>query len=132
MAETRTLAPLLELAHAAEGGRSLSATRPTPRRRRRQPLRSALRTTRRAPSSSTTAANATWPSGLRLQLRRGDSEPYLAHAAATTPAVGDDPVAAKQRLLEDWWQTARGDLLGTVMFARSAPMSATSTTRLPR
>lgn len=31
--------------------------------------------------------------------------------------TGRVATAAKQRLLEDWWQTAQHDLLGTVMFA---------------
>jgi ATP-dependent exoDNAse (exonuclease V) alpha subunit len=52
------------------------------------------------------------------RLRAGDAEPYLAHAASSGRLhVGDDPAAAKQRLLMDWWQCAEYDLTGTVMVA---------------
>jgi hypothetical protein len=51
-------------------------------------------------------------------MRHGDPEPYLAHAARRGHLqVADDPTAAKQRLLEDWWQTARHELDQTVMLA---------------
>ncbi|HZO96763.1 MAG TPA: MobF family relaxase [Gaiellaceae bacterium] len=51
-------------------------------------------------------------------LRRGEPEPYLAHAAHHGRlTVGDNPTATKQRLLEDWWQTAQHDLHATVMLA---------------
>jgi len=51
-------------------------------------------------------------------MRHGDPEPYLAHAARRGRLqVADDPTAAKQRLLEDWWQTAQHDLEETVMLA---------------
>jgi conjugative relaxase-like TrwC/TraI family protein len=52
------------------------------------------------------------------RLRAGDPEPYLAQAASRGRLqVADDATVAKQRLLEDWWQVARHDLCGTVMLA---------------
>jgi hypothetical protein len=52
------------------------------------------------------------------RLRRGDPEPYLAHAARRGRLqIADEPNGAKQRLLEDWWQTAEHDVCGTVMLA---------------
>jgi hypothetical protein len=52
------------------------------------------------------------------RLRSGDAEPYLAHAATRGRLqVVDDPLLAKQRLLEDWWHWASRDLDGTIMLA---------------
>jgi conjugative relaxase-like TrwC/TraI family protein len=52
------------------------------------------------------------------RLRTGDPEPYLAHAArAGRLASSEDPLEAKQRLLADWWTTARRDPAGSVMLA---------------
>lgn len=52
------------------------------------------------------------------QMRHGDPEPYLAQAARRGRLqITDDPTAAKQRLLEDWWQSAQHDLQETVMLA---------------
>ncbi len=52
------------------------------------------------------------------RLRAGDPDPYLAHAARRGRLqLADDPTVAKQRLLEDWWQVAQHDLHGTVMLA---------------
>jgi conjugative relaxase-like TrwC/TraI family protein len=52
------------------------------------------------------------------QMRHGDPEPYLAHAARRGRLqVADDASAAKRRLLADWWETARHDLEETVMLA---------------
>jgi hypothetical protein len=51
-------------------------------------------------------------------LRDGHPDSYLAHAArAGRLYVADDTTAAKQRLVEDWWQAAQHDLRGTVMLA---------------
>ena len=51
-------------------------------------------------------------------LRGGNPEPYLAHAAERGRlAVDDDPTAAKQRLLADWWQTAQRNRADNVMLA---------------
>jgi conjugative relaxase-like TrwC/TraI family protein len=51
-------------------------------------------------------------------LREGDPHPYLAHAAKSGRLHLDDgPSEAKQRLLEDWWQVAQHDLVGSVMLA---------------
>ena len=52
------------------------------------------------------------------RLRRGDPEPYLTYAAKHGRLqVDDDPTAAKQRLLEDWWQSSALDPAGSVMIA---------------
>ena len=119
MAETRTLAPLLELAHAAEG-KAILVGDPSQLPAvgagglyaalcERLGALELLDNRRQRDLAERTALT---------QLRRGYSEPYLAHAASRGRlTVGDDPTAAKQRLLEDWWQTAQHDLLGTVMFA---------------
>ncbi len=51
-------------------------------------------------------------------LRRGDPEPYLAHAATHGRLqVDNDTTVAKQRLLEDWWQSGALDPPGSVMIA---------------
>ncbi len=119
MAETRVLAPLLQLVDRAEGKailvgdpaqlpavgagglyptlcERLGALELLDNRRQLHPIeRHAL-----------------------AQMRHGDPEPYLAHAARRGRLqVADDPMAARQRLLEDWWQTAQHDLQETVMLA---------------
>jgi conjugative relaxase-like TrwC/TraI family protein len=119
MAETRVLAPLLELVERAEGKavlvgdphqlppvgagglfpalcERLGAISLEENRRQRDPgERRALQ-----------------------ELRNGDTEAYLAHAARRGRLqVDDDAVVAKRRLLEDWWEAARHDLAGTVMLA---------------
>ena len=113
MAETRVLAPLLELVEQAEG-KADPGRRPGPaaRRRRRRPLPRALRTARRDRAARATAASATRSNARRSPgCAHGDPEPYLAHAARRGRLhIDDDPTAAKQRLLEDWWQTAQHDL----------------------
>jgi len=51
-------------------------------------------------------------------LRQGDPHPYLAHAAKSGRLhLERDPTEAKRRLLEDWWHLARHDLAGSVMLA---------------
>ena len=51
-------------------------------------------------------------------LRQGDPETYLAHAARRGRLHLDrDPTEAKRRLLEDWWQVAQHDPAGSVMLA---------------
>ena len=119
MAETRTLAPLLEPAHAADG-KAILVGDPSQLPAvgagglyaalcERLGALELLDNRRQRDLAERTALT---------QLRRGYSEPYLAHAASRGRlTVGDDPTAAKRRLLEDWWQTAQHDLLGTVMFA---------------
>jgi conjugative relaxase-like TrwC/TraI family protein len=119
MAETRVLAPLLELVDRAQGKailvgdpaqlpavgagglypalcERLGALELLDNRRQHDPIeRQAL-----------------------ARLRAGDPEPYLAHAAGRGRLqLADEPAAAKQRLLADWWQTAQHDLHGTVMLA---------------
>ncbi len=119
MAETRVLAPLLHAIDRAEGKLvlvgdpaqlpavgagglyqalcdRLGAVELRSNRRQRDPLeREAL-----------------------AQLRSGDPEPYLAHAARRGHlAVDDDPTAAKERLLADWWREARRSPARNVMLA---------------
>jgi conjugative relaxase-like TrwC/TraI family protein len=119
MAETRVLAPLLRLIDEAEGKallvgdpaqlpavgagglylalcEQLGAIELAGNRRQRDPLeRQAL-----------------------ARLRAGDPEPYLAHAArGGRLQIADEPTNAKQRLLDDWWQTAQHDLRGSAMLA---------------
>jgi conjugative relaxase-like TrwC/TraI family protein len=51
-------------------------------------------------------------------LRAGDPERYLAHAAKHGRLqVDENTTTAKQRLLEDWWQAAAHDPDGTIMIA---------------
>jgi ATP-dependent exoDNAse (exonuclease V) alpha subunit len=117
MAGTRILAPLLELVQAAEGKAilvgdpaqlpsvdagglypalcdQLDAVELSENRRQREPSeRQAL-----------------------ARLRAGDPEPYLADAAKHGRLhLDDDPLTAKQRLLEDWWHA--DDPVGAVMIA---------------
>ncbi len=52
------------------------------------------------------------------RMRAGDPEPYLAHAARRGRlAVDDNPTAAKERLLADWWREARRSPTRNVMLA---------------
>jgi conjugative relaxase-like TrwC/TraI family protein len=119
MAETRVLAPLLELVDRAEGKAiligdpcqlpavgagglypalcdRLGAITLTDNRRQHDPTeRQAL-----------------------ARLRAGDPEPYLAQAARSGRLQqADEAIAVKQRLLQDWWKVAQHDLPGTVMLA---------------
>ncbi len=57
-------------------------------------------------------------------LRAGDPEPYLAHAARRGRlSVNDDTMAAKERLLGDWWRDVVVELcrLRPIFWARSGP-----------
>jgi len=117
MAETRVLAPLLQLVDRAEGKlllvgdpaqlpavgagglyqalcERLETVELTGNRRQRDPLeREAL-----------------------ARLREGDAEPYLAHAARRGRlAVDECPAAAKERLVADWWREARRNPTTSVM-----------------
>ncbi|HEX5174245.1 MAG TPA: MobF family relaxase [Gaiellaceae bacterium] len=119
MAETRVLAPLLQLVDRADGKlllvgdpaqlpavgagglyqalcERLETVELTGNRRQRNPLeREAL-----------------------ARLREGDAEPYLAHAARRGRlAVDEDSAAAKERLLADWWREARRNPTTSVMLA---------------
>ena len=119
MAETRVLAPVLRLVERAEGKailvgdprqlpavgagglypalcEELGALELTENRRQHEPSeRQAL-----------------------ARLRNGDPEPYLAYAAKHGRLqVDDNPAVAKQRLLEDWWQSAASASVGPVMIA---------------
>jgi len=119
MAETRVLAPVLALVHQAEGKAILVGD---PQQlppigagglfpalcERLDPI--SLADNRRQRDLTERRALE--------HLRAGDPEPYLAHAARRGRLhLDDDPTAAKQRLLEDWWQVAQHDLPGTVMLA---------------
>jgi conjugative relaxase-like TrwC/TraI family protein len=119
MAETRVLAPLLELVGRAEGKAILvgdPAQLPAVGAGGLYPTLCAqlgaisLAETRRQRDLTERQALA--------RLRAGDPEPYLAHAArAGRLQLADDRTVAKQRLLEDWWQAAQHDLRGTMMLA---------------
>jgi conjugative relaxase-like TrwC/TraI family protein len=119
MAETRVLAPVLELVERAEG-RAILVGDP----RQLPPVGAgglfpslcerlgaiSLADNRRQRDLSERRALAL--------LREGDPEAYLAHAAQRGRLhLERDPTEAKQRLLEDWWQVARHDLAGTAMLA---------------
>jgi conjugative relaxase-like TrwC/TraI family protein len=52
------------------------------------------------------------------QIRAGAGRDYLAFAAQRERlVVADDPLAARARLVADWWSAARDDLGGNVMLA---------------
>jgi len=119
MAETRILAPVLELVHEARGRAilvgdphqlpSVGAGGLYPALCQRLGAIS-LDENRRQHDPTERQALA--------QLRQGDPGGYLAHAAKHGRLhLGSDPTEAKQRLLEDWWQTAQHDLPGSVMLA---------------
>ena len=119
MAETQVLAPLLELVEAAEGKAILvgdPAQLPAVGAGGLYPALCErlgaleLDENRRQHDPSERQALA--------RLRAGDPEPYLTHAANHGRlSVEDDPLVAKQRLLEDWWQTAAHDPEAAVMIA---------------
>jgi conjugative relaxase-like TrwC/TraI family protein len=117
MAETRVLAPVLELVEKAEGRAilvgdphqlpSVGAGGLFPALCERLDTIS-LADNRRQRDLSERRALAL--------LREGDPHPYLAYAAKTGRLhLEHDPTEAKQRLLEDWWQVAQHDLSGSVM-----------------
>ena len=132
MAETRVLAPLLDLV-AAGGGEGDPGRRPGSSCRRSTRAGSSPRSasgSARSTSARTAASTTSFERRALEQLRDGDPEPYLAHAARRGRLhIDEEPPVAKQRLLEDWWQTRRA----RPRTARScspiaAPTSATSTT----
>ncbi len=119
MAETRVLAPVLELVERAEG-RAILVGDP----RQLPPVGAGglfpalcqrlgtidLADNRRQRDLSERQALA--------HLREGEPDAYLAHAALRGRLhLEQDPTEAKQRLLEDWWQVAQHDLAGSVMLA---------------
>ncbi|MGH3133445.1 MAG: ATP-dependent DNA helicase, partial [Gaiellaceae bacterium] len=119
MAETRVLAPVLELVERAEGRAilvgdphqlpSVGAGGLFPALCERLGAIN-LADNRRQRDLSERRALAL--------LRAGQPEPYLAHAAKRGRLhLDDDPSEAKQRLLEDWWRVAEHDLAGNVMLA---------------
>jgi conjugative relaxase-like TrwC/TraI family protein len=119
MAETRVLAPLLELVERAEGKAILVGD---PQQLppvgagglfpalcdRLDPI--SLAENRRQRDLGERRALE--------HLRDGNAKEYLSHAARRGRLqIEDDVTVAKQRLLEDWWQAAQHDLTGTVMLA---------------
>lgn len=119
MAETRVLAPVLELVERAEGKAILvgdPAQLPAVGAGGLYPALCeqlsaiSLVENRRQRDLSERQALA--------RLRAGDPDAYLAQAARRGRLqLADNPTVAKQRLLEDWWQVAQHDLHGTVMLA---------------
>jgi conjugative relaxase-like TrwC/TraI family protein len=119
MAETRVLAPVLELVEEAEGRAilvgdphqlpSVGAGGLFPALCERLAAID-LADNRRQRDLSERRALAL--------LREGDPHPYLAHAARSGRLhLEQDPTEAKRRLLEGWWQVAQNDLAGSVMLA---------------
>ena len=119
MAETRVLAPLLDLVERAEGKAILvgdphqlppvGAGGLYPALCEQLGAISLVENRRQRDLSERQAL---------ARLRAGDPEPYLAHAArAGRLQLADDMTVAKQRLLEEWWQVAQHGLHGTVMLA---------------
>lgn len=119
MAETRVLAPVLELVERAEG-RAILVGDP----HQLPPVGAGgffpalcerlgaigLADNRRQRDRSERRALAL--------LREGEPDAYLAHAARRGRLhLEQDPTEAKQRLLSDWWQVAEHDLEGSVMLA---------------
>lgn len=117
MAETRVLAPVLELVERAEG-RAILVGDPN----QLPPVGAGglfpalceglgaidLTDNRRQRDLSERQALAL--------LRQGEPDAYLAHAARCGRLhLEQDPTEAKQRLLKDWWQVAQHDLAGSVM-----------------
>ncbi|MGH3133327.1 MAG: ATP-dependent DNA helicase, partial [Gaiellaceae bacterium] len=119
MAETRVLAPVLELIERAEGRAILVGDT-----HQLQPVGAGglfpalcerlgaidLAGNRRQRDLSERRALAL--------LREGEPEAYLAHAAQHGRLhLEREPTQAKRRLLEDWWQVAQHDLACSVMLA---------------
>ncbi len=119
MADTRTLAPVLQLVERAQGKAILVGDPHQLPSVGAGGLYTAL--CERLGTINLTENHRQHDPAERValnHLRHGDPEPYLAHAARSGRLhVEDDPVGAKQRLLETWWQTAQRDLAGSVMLA---------------
>jgi conjugative relaxase-like TrwC/TraI family protein len=119
MAETRVLAPVLELVEQAEG-RAILVGDP----RQLPPVGAgglfpALCQRLGAISVADNRRQRDFSERQALvRLREGDPDSYLAHAARQGRLhLEQDPTDAKHRLLEDWWQVAESDLAGSVMLA---------------
>jgi ATP-dependent exoDNAse (exonuclease V) alpha subunit len=62
------------------------------------------------------------------RVRAGVGRDYLAYAEKRERlVVSDDPATTRARLLADWWEQARHDLSGNVMLASAAATSPIST-----
>jgi conjugative relaxase-like TrwC/TraI family protein len=119
MAETRVLAPLLELVEQAEGKAILIGDPHQLPAVGAGGLYPALCEQLGAISLAENRRQRDLSERQALaRLRAGHPEAYLAHAARDGRLhLADDMTVAKQRLLEDWWQVAQHDLRGTVMLA---------------
>jgi conjugative relaxase-like TrwC/TraI family protein len=119
MAETRVLAPLLELVERAQGKAILVGDPHQLPAVGAGGLYPALCEQLGAISLAENRRQRELSERQALaRLRAGDPEPYLAHAArAGRLQLADDRTVAEQRLLKDWWQVAEHDLRGTVMLA---------------
>jgi conjugative relaxase-like TrwC/TraI family protein len=119
MAETRLLAPLLELVDRAEGKAILVGDPQQLPPVGAGGLYSALCDRLGAISLVENLRQRDLSERQALvRLREGDPEAYLAHAARRGRLHLDRGLTdAKQRLLEDWWQAAQHDLPGSVMLA---------------
>lgn len=119
MAETRVLAPLLELVDQVEGKAILVGDPQQLPPVGAGGLFPALCERLGAISlAENRRQRDLWERRALERLRDGEPESYLAHAARRGRLhVDDDATVAKQRLLEDWWQFAKHDLAGTVMLA---------------
>ncbi len=119
MAETRVLAPLLELVDQAQGKAILVGDPAQLPAVGAGGLYSAL--CDRLGAITVTENHRQHDVSERqalARLRAGDPEPYLAHAARRGRIrLIDDPTVAKQHLFEDWWQAAHEDTPGAVMLA---------------
>jgi conjugative relaxase-like TrwC/TraI family protein len=119
MAETRVLAPLLELVDRSEGKAILVGDPQQLPPVGAGGLYPAL--CERLGAISLAENHRQRDPGERRaleHLRGGDPEAYLTHAARHGRLqLENDAHVVKQRLLEDWWQVARHDLGGTVMLA---------------
>jgi conjugative relaxase-like TrwC/TraI family protein len=119
MAETRVLAPLLELVNRAEGKAILVGDPQQLPPVGAGGLYPAL--CERLGAISLAENHRQRDLGERRvleHLRAGDPTAYLAHAARRGRLhLEDDPAVAKQRMVEEWWQVAQHDLAGTVMLA---------------
>lgn len=119
MAETRVLAPLLQLVDQAEGKLVLVGDPGQLPAVGAGGLYQALcdRLEVIELSSNRRQLDPLEREGL-ARLRAGDPEPYLAYAArGGRLSVNEDLAAAKAQLLHDWWQEACRSTLGNVMLA---------------
>jgi conjugative relaxase-like TrwC/TraI family protein len=119
MADTRTLAPLIHAVRTAEGKLLLVGDPAQLPAVGAGGLFAALCDRHGALelSDNHRQLDASERQALR-HLRNGEPEQYLAWAASHGRLhIDDDPLAARARLLADWWHHAEHDLPGSVMIA---------------